>query len=344
MSVESSNEQAPHPPRFWGNLSEIPLTSSALLEVERSNTTTSCSRLVAIQAAAPNQLLEQYASEGGPDFRDLRVQDAPVQDAPSSSLSRGHKRASYLPDKANAPPTTTWTKSTRPYDRAFQQHLFDHRILPDEYEDPDGRPPPSISNIDNIKQILRQPLPSLSVCADDFKVFKRAQAHASKESQILADVFPFLQGNAGDKRCIGRQIPFNNLDHLTDGTLAAANPDIYHGARPERLLYRLRERLSGQIEPSSQGDLPLAPNFFVEIKGPDGSAAVAQRQINYALGQQPLENLQHAGRELEVALVCVDDDGVDVQVELILVLVRLVLDLVRNGVESPHDIHRRLLV
>jgi hypothetical protein len=84
---------------------------------------------------------------------------------------------------------------------------------------------------------------------------------------------------------------------LTDGTLAAANPDIYHGARPEQLPYRLRERLSGQIEPSSQGDLPLAPNFFVEIKGPDGSAAVAQRQINYdmALGERGQVALQSYG-------------------------------------------------
>jgi hypothetical protein len=70
-----------HPPQFWDNLSEIPLTSSALLEVERRNTQSSAlleversntqqraglrrsSRLVAQQAAAPNQLLEQYASE-----------------------------------------------------------------------------------------------------------------------------------------------------------------------------------------------------------------------------------------------------------------------------------------
>ncbi|CAI6068319.1 unnamed protein product [Clonostachys chloroleuca] len=296
------------PPHFWDNLSEIPLTSSALLEVERRNTqrpgtdsglrrSRRSSRLLAQQAAAliqsPNQLLKQYASEGGPDLRDLRGYKMP----PSSSLTRRHKRASYPADKTNAPPTTTSTKSTGPYDRAFQQHLIDHQILPDEYEDPDGRGPPPISNIDDIKQILRQPRPSLSLSAGDFKEFKRAQAHASKESQILADVFPFLEGNAGDKRCIGRQIPFNNLEHLTDGTLAAANPDIYHGARPEQLPYRLRERLSGQIEPSSQGDLPLAPNFFVEVKGPDGSAAVAQRQINYdmALGERGQVALHSSG-------------------------------------------------
>ena len=123
---------------------------------------------------------------------------------------------------------------------------------------------------------------------DRFEVFQQADADASKESQVITDVMSLIEGNVGDRRCVTRQTPFTNLDHLTDGTLVAASPDICYGARPEQLDRMVRETLSGRIVPSTQGNLPVAPNYFVEVKGPDGSAAVAQRQITYdmALGER----------------------------------------------------------
>jgi hypothetical protein len=44
-----------------------------------------------------------------------------------------------------------------------------------------------------------------------------------------------IEGNVGDRKCAARQVPFTNLDHLTDGTLVPGNPDLYYGARPEQL-------------------------------------------------------------------------------------------------------------
>ncbi|KAI0187943.1 hypothetical protein F4808DRAFT_466292 [Astrocystis sublimbata] len=43
---------------------------------------------------------------------------------------------------------------------------------------------------------------------------------------------------------------------------------------------------SRRIVPSTQPDLPVAPNFFLAAKGPDGSLAVVERQACYdgALG------------------------------------------------------------
>ncbi|KAH8661074.1 hypothetical protein BGZ61DRAFT_564617 [Ilyonectria robusta] len=56
-----------------------------------------------------------------------------------------------------------------------------------------------------------------------------------------------------------------------------ATPDvIYYGARPEQLDQKVRHELDGYIIPSTQHDLAIAPNFFLEVKGPDGSAAVAK--------------------------------------------------------------------
>ncbi|EXL39850.1 hypothetical protein FOCG_17560 [Fusarium oxysporum f. sp. radicis-lycopersici 26381] len=212
----------------------------------------------------------------------------PEMSSSHSSLGR-RKRGSQSPSKSNVTSDTTTTKSTGPYDRAFQQHLIDHDIYPDRYEYPDGRIPSRPGNLDEIRQALGQPRRSLSPSVfpdDQFEAFQRADAHASKESQVIVDVIPMIEGNVGDRKCAARQVPFTNLDPLTDGTLVPGNPDLYYGARPEQLDQKVRQELGGRIIPSTQHDLPIVPNFCLEVKGPDGSAAVAKRQLLYdmALG------------------------------------------------------------
>ncbi|KAL5409511.1 hypothetical protein PMIN04_011020 [Paraphaeosphaeria minitans] len=93
-------------------------------------------------------------------------------------------------------------------------------------------------------------------------------------------------------------ISFTNLEPLTDGTLKPGNPDIYHGARPEQLSRQIRTELGSQIVPSTQHDLPIAPNFFLAAKGPDGSIAVAGRQACYdgALGARGMASLEEYGQ------------------------------------------------
>ena len=73
------------------------------------------------------------------------------------------KRGSESPSKSSATLNTTSTRSTGPYDQAFQQHLIDHKILPDSYEYPDSCMPPEPKNIDKINNALGQPRASLSL-------------------------------------------------------------------------------------------------------------------------------------------------------------------------------------
>jgi hypothetical protein len=112
-------------------------------------------------------------------------------------------------------------------------------------------------------------------------------------------VIPIIEGNIADARCRSGGIPFTNLDPLTDGKLKPGNPDIYYSARPEQLTREVRDELGGQIIPSTQHDLPIAPNFFVAAKGPDGSLAVAGRQACYdgTLGARSMHSLQSYGRD-----------------------------------------------
>jgi hypothetical protein len=127
----------------------------------------------------------------------------------------------------------------------------------------------------------------------------QADADASKEKQVSESVIPIIEGNIADTKCRSGGIPFNNLDPLTDGTLKPGNPDVYYSTRPEQLRRKVRDKLPGQIIPSTQHDLPIAPNFFLAVKGPEGSLAVAGRQACYdgTLGARGMQSLHSYGEE-----------------------------------------------
>ncbi len=228
--------------------------------------------------------------------------EAPTRGMSSSQSSLGRRKrgpasSKSKSSKSKSTPNTTITKSTGPYDRAFQQHLIDFGVYPDRYEYPDGRCPSRPENIDEIRQVLAQRRESLSPSRfqeKEFEKFQRADAHATKERQVTTSVIPLVQGDVGDSKCVSGEIPFTNLDHLTDGSLVPGNPDLYYGARPAQLDPQVRAELGGHIIPSTQPDLPLAPNFFLAVKGPDGSLAVASRQACYdgALGTRGVHSLR----------------------------------------------------
>ena len=187
------------------------------------------------------------------------------------------------------------------YNRDFQQNLTDGGVYPHAYEYPDGRIPAKPENWREIHQVITQPRPSLSpskFSEGAHEKFVRANAHAAKEKQVSESVIPLIAGEVRDASCVAGGIPFGNLDNLTDGNLKPGNPDIYYGARPEQLNREVRTKLSGSIVLSTQEDLPIAANFFLATKGPDGSAAVAGRQACYdgALGARGIHSLQSHGQ------------------------------------------------
>jgi hypothetical protein len=220
----------------------------------------------------------------------------------SRSSSRVPKRSSTSTSSAKPSTNTTTTRSTGPYNRNFQQNLIDGGVYPHAYRYPDGQVPAKPNNWDEINRRLSQPRPSLSpskFSEEAYEKFIQADADAVKEKQVTTSVIPIIEGDIRDAKCVSGGIPFTNLDHLTDGTLVPGNPDIYYGARPEQLNRRVRDKFSGRIIPSTQHDLPIAPNFLVAAKGPDGSLAVAGRQACYdgALGARGMHSLQSYGQE-----------------------------------------------
>ncbi|KAI3343631.1 hypothetical protein F4824DRAFT_507430 [Ustulina deusta] len=282
------------PPAFWDKLSEVPLTKNALRELERRKPRRPSTRPNTAQcfdycSPTERERINRFARRGGPDLSDLR--GLGMSDSTQSHLGR-RKRGSTSAS-STLPPTST--KKTSPYDGAFQQLLIDHGIYPDNYEYPSGQVLPPPENLEEIMQAIVKPRPSLSPSRrEDFEQFKRADARARKEWQVISDVIPIIEGEVRDGSYISGQVPFTNLEDPTGGLLVPGNPDRYYGARPEQLDRQVRIQLVKHIVPSTQHDLPIVPNFFLTAKGPDGSPAVAERQACYdgALGARGMNSLQ----------------------------------------------------
>ncbi|OCK95792.1 uncharacterized protein K441DRAFT_686592 [Cenococcum geophilum 1.58] len=212
--------------------------------------------------------------------------------------SRGRKRASI---SASSTRPITNTTGSGPYDPNFQQKLIDGGVYPYAYEYPDGRVPAKPSNWEEINRRLAQFRRSLSPSAfpeERFEEFVRADAHVSKENKVTKKLVPIIAGKIRDDKCDEGEILYTNLDALTNDRLKVAKPDLYYGARQEQLDRKVREELSGHIIPSRQDNLPIAPNFFLAAKGPDGSLAVAGRQACYdgALGARGMHSLRSYGQ------------------------------------------------
>ena len=207
----------------------------------------------------------------------------PMDSSQASSTSQRSRSRRSTRTRPTADSGTN--KSLSPYHRAFQQVLVDSHVYPPHYEHPGGRGAPEPENWDDINERLARPRPSLSpseFSKKEHKAFIRQDASAAKEDQVKKKVIPIIEGTIEDPRTASGEIPFTNLDPLAaDENLASGKPDFFHGARPEQLDRRIRNELEHLIIPSTQHDLPIVPNHFTAAKGPDGSAAVANRQVTY---------------------------------------------------------------
>ncbi|EPE08054.1 hypothetical protein F503_00837 [Ophiostoma piceae UAMH 11346] len=147
--------------------------------------------------------------------------------------------------------------------------------------------------------VSRSSLSASTFLESAFETFQASNARAKDENDVLASVIPTIIGPYRPTHASARNTVFKNLEPLTDGTIAPAVPDIYYGAHPEDLCRSVRDELTHHIMPSTMKDKPLVPNFFIEVKGPDGSAAVATRQARYdgAAGSRAMHSLQNYEEE-----------------------------------------------
>ncbi|KIH93391.1 hypothetical protein SPBR_04269 [Sporothrix brasiliensis 5110] len=240
----------------------------------------------------PNKTdLVRFARRGGPDLTDVRNCSPPV---PAPKITPG----SYEPSPFNTTTTTEpKTEKSTPYNRDFNQHLTDH----DVHATYDSQKP---ANWAAIRAALLQRRPSLlssrfSECA--FDTFQESNDRAKNEDAVMVNVMPAILGTGArpGHQTLEYNTLFSNLAPLTDGTIVPPKPDIYYGAHPKELSHPVRDALSDYIIPSTLRDKPLVPNFFTEVKGPNGNIGVGKLQACYdgAVGSRAIHRLQNYGRE-----------------------------------------------
>jgi hypothetical protein len=180
------------------------------------------------------------------------------------------------------------------YNTNFERHCIDHRIYPKGYNYRDGRPTPE-PGLEGLYQRLFQPRPSLSLSrftTSDFRDFEQKNDRVISEGKVMRTVFPLISSDADISNEGG--LSFTRLEPMTSGITVTPQPDFYDGAHLENIDESVREELGPYIIPTRHDMAPVAPNFFVEVKAPEGSAVVAKRQAlqNGAYGARAMHSLQ----------------------------------------------------
>lgn len=209
----------------------------------------------------------------------------------ASSQSGSRKRAK----SGKESDTSSRTKKSSAYDRAFEQHLIDHGVYPHGYDSDgeDGSVYPD--NWEEINDRLAKPRPLLSPTQfprEEFRKFEKTNMQALTEATVMSKAFPIIVGTADIPS--QENLPFGNFKDLTDGSITKAQPDFYDGSRAADLDKRIREELGPYVVPSTNTAAPCVPNFFTEGKGPNGNTAVCKNQALYdgALGARGIHELR----------------------------------------------------
>jgi hypothetical protein len=108
-----------------------------------------------------------------------------------------------------------------------------------------------------------------------FERFQRSNEDAVFENDVMSKVIPVICGASSIPT--QQNVLFTELTPITDATAVKPKPDFFDGARLNDLSQEVKddEGVRSTVIPTKHGSVPVAPNFYMEAKGPGGSAAVA---------------------------------------------------------------------
>ncbi|CAH0044890.1 unnamed protein product [Clonostachys solani] len=233
--------------------------------------------------------LLRFARAGGPDLTDLRGYYIKTGE-PSYYLDYEESTSEMgIPEKPPRRPSG----ASKP---DFLRKCIRYNIYPRTHTTPKRNYSPRPQNIDSILEMLR-PKPGDHLVGDaEFKNFESAAAHATSQAYVMGHLVTMLLGGRGFKSM--ENVPFLNLDSMTDGELSAPQPDLCDGVQPETVEDSVRDDLETIIAPSEESESPLVTNFFLQAEGPQGTINVAQKQVTLdgAYGSRMMHALQNFGK------------------------------------------------
>ncbi|PWY93230.1 hypothetical protein BO94DRAFT_616143 [Aspergillus sclerotioniger CBS 115572] len=193
------------------------------------------------------------------------------------------------------------------YSNEFAQQLTDRGIYPNEWSDPDGLVPAPPRNWDALNRMLsrrRASLTESSFSEADFTSFRHIAVNAWCKADIHVDILPIIWGKRDREPpfFLGRGGTFKNIAPFSsDWPLPVVRLDYYNGARQDDIELKVREKLHDKIIPwlGDKDQVPLAPNFFVELGDPSEPTTVCFRKACYAgaVGCRAMQALQSYRRD-----------------------------------------------
>lgn len=173
----------------------------------------------------------------------------------------------------------------------FQQHLADYNVHVNNWRS-------KALNATEMQSELAHERASLSPSQfsdSDFEESRRKNEDPALESEVITSVLPILCGNSSIHN--QQNVLFTELEPITNSGAIQPKPDFFDGACLGDLDQNIRNNegiLSAAI-PTKHPNVPVVPNFFLEVQGPDGNASVAQRQACYdgAYGTRAIHALQN---------------------------------------------------
>ncbi|KAL9023439.1 MAG: hypothetical protein Q9196_007198 [Gyalolechia fulgens] len=289
------------PSWFWDNLSRVWLSPGALQEFDRRT-------VWPVVPVPPGRIskreidplqLKRFARHGGPALSDLRAYPGPhIATASYRTMDPSQSGSRKRAKTGGGSDISSRNRRSSAYSPGFEQHLIDHGIYPDGYDDGgDDDDGGSVypANWEEINERLARPRQSLSPSRfprEAFQNFRKKNLQALTENTVMSRAFPIIAGTSNIPS--QENLIFGNLKDLTDGSITKAMPDFYDGSRPAELKKEIREELGPYIVPSTNTAAPCLPNFFTEGKGPNGSSAVCKRQALHdsALGARGVHKLR----------------------------------------------------
>lgn len=179
--------------------------------------------------------------------------------------------------------------------------LFCSRIYPIGYNFPLGPVP---VGLDKDREKLLDPTASFSgqdlATAADFEHFKLENTPPDGRPVVLANIARILTGYGKPACRRGGGVAFTNMTPL--GRTSVPAPDYYDTVGPMELDQWALRALSWEIAPTADQTMPVAPNFFLEVrdadgKGRDGETAARTRSyLDGAYGARAMHALYNFGR------------------------------------------------
>ena len=215
--------------------------------------------------------------------------------ASASAPDASNPSANAKENQSSTNETSTASRRSRPGNPNFEQLCVDNKIYPRDYEISDTSGPPQPANLDDIRKFLSRSSESLSRPALTPEAFRkyRSKVKSISEGKTMRTVIPLITGDF-DIADEG-ELPFKNLSSITGKLTSNPVPDFYDGAKPSALEIKVREDLFEYIVPNKWSGMPVAPNFFFEVKAPKRTYDVAEAQAmldgaHGALGMHKLQN------------------------------------------------------